>query len=401
MTVFQTLSTVRKYTLGVALLSLGLAGASPALAMSEAERCAWKADKVEARYSKCLARSETRLSNVLHGSTADEDEHCERQFKRSMDVLERRATFKDVGPECEARISEAGQNTAQAEALVAAGRDLGDYPDLSVDDLAGSLIGDYLDQSYDEGFDAGVASLTPECDLGEVDLLDFEVWRREEGYWVGEYSFYGADGDPNQSDSWPYRYDHYKGFIRIAIDGADLAQRNIFTYPPQDSSLCTGEEGDVKGDGACGVNGNENIWVANQTASNCEGSLDGPFATAFGVTDTYTTILGDDTVRYKVVYSENNPPPYDELFGGNIMQNQLTTLTPDGVRVRTAQGFNVATGLPSYASFYRETRVTEAEFWVALDAARAEYSIREEDECAWDGVTKGPSGTDCETHFAD
>ena len=141
----------------VALVSLGLLLASPAGAasMTEAERCAWKADKVEGRYARCLTRSATRLSNVLSGSTADSDAHCAEQFSRSMDVLERRASFKDVGEECLARISEDGQNAAQAEALVGAGRDLADYPDLGVDDLADSPIGDYLDQSYDDGYGAG------------------------------------------------------------------------------------------------------------------------------------------------------------------------------------------------------------------------------------------------------
>ena len=39
------------------------------------------------------------------------------------------------------------------------------------------------------------------------------------------------------------------------------------------------------------------------------------------------------------------------------------------------------------------------EFWAALEAARHEFNILEEDECAWDGVTKNPSNTDCATHF--
>ena len=43
-----------------------------------------------------------------------------------------------------------------------------------------------------------------ECDISKVDLADFEVWRREEGYWWGEYSFYGAEGDPYASASWNY-----------------------------------------------------------------------------------------------------------------------------------------------------------------------------------------------------
>ena len=145
----------------VALVSLGLLLASPAGAasMTEPERCNWKADKVENRYSKCLSRSTTRLSNVLNGSTLDEDFYCAEQFHRSMDVIERRATFKDVGAECEARLTPESQACTQAAALIVAGRDLGDYgaqfDDLSLEDLACSPIQAYLQDSYDDGYDAG------------------------------------------------------------------------------------------------------------------------------------------------------------------------------------------------------------------------------------------------------
>ena len=141
----------------VALVSLGLLLASPvtAAAMTESERCNWKADKVETRYSKCLARSTTRLSNVLSGSTLDEDFHCAEQFHRSMDVIERRATFKEVGAECEARLTPESQACTQAAALIVAGRDLDDYrppfADLSLEDLSCSPIQAYLQQSYRQG----------------------------------------------------------------------------------------------------------------------------------------------------------------------------------------------------------------------------------------------------------
>jgi hypothetical protein len=68
--------------------------------------------------------------------------------------------------------------------------------------------------------------------IKKVDLMDFETWKREEGYWVGEYTFLGADGDPYESSTWPYPYDHYMGFIHLAIDGPNLSQRNVFLYPP-------------------------------------------------------------------------------------------------------------------------------------------------------------------------
>ena len=73
------------------------------------------------------ARSPGPGSNVLDGSTWDEALHCKEQFERSMDVLERRATFKDGGPECEARISPDSQFCTHASALIAAGRDISSY----------------------------------------------------------------------------------------------------------------------------------------------------------------------------------------------------------------------------------------------------------------------------------
>ena len=158
----------------VALVSLGLLLASPAGAasMTESERCNWKADKVENRYSKCLSRSTTRLSNVLNGSTLDEDFHCAEQFHRSMDVIERRATFKEVGAECEERLTPESQACTQAAALIVAGRDLGDYgsqfDDLSLEDLACSPIQAYLQDSYDDGYDDGEASVNVTSDNQSV-----------------------------------------------------------------------------------------------------------------------------------------------------------------------------------------------------------------------------------------
>ena len=63
----------------------------------------------------------------------------------------------------------------------------------------------------------------------------------------------------------------------------------------------------------------------------------------FGI-PTYTTMIDDHTVLYHVGDSPT------------IYQNQLTTLPGEGTRVRTAQGFNFATLLPDYASYYRETK---------------------------------------------
>ncbi len=57
------------------------------------------------------------------------------------------------------------------------------------------------------------------CDPVDVRLLDYPQWEAEKGYWIGEYTFLGGDGDPYVSSSWNYPYDHYKGFITGEVVG--------------------------------------------------------------------------------------------------------------------------------------------------------------------------------------
>ena len=52
---------------------------------------------------------------------------------------------------------------------------------------------------------------------------------------------------------------------------------------------------------------------------------------------------------------------------------------------------------PSYASFYRETKITKDEWLAKLKEARAANKILASDECAW--ITGGASGTTCSEHF--
>lgn len=344
---FRTLLSVFAF----AVLLPGLAWATPT------DQCAASENKVSASHYRCMAKA-----SQLEGA------HRDRRESRCTNHLERNARRADRRGDCEISSDTSQIATAVdgfSQAIINAANGTADFPEITV---------------------------TPECDLETVNLLDYDAWDRENGYWIGEYTFLGADGDPNQSSSWPYRYDHYRGFIHLAVEGNAIAQRNIFLYPPQDSSLCTGDPSEVKGNGTCGVNGNEKVYSADQSASDCKGSLAGNFSTIYGDADTFTTIVEPDRVLYQVTFST---PPFD----GNLMSSHLTTLPGNGTRVRTAQGFNVATELASYASFYRETKVSEAEFWEQLEATRIEYNILPEDECGWDGVTSGPSGISCAEHF--
>lgn len=128
----------------------------------------------------------------------------------------------------------------------------------------------------------------------------------------------------------------------------------------------------VTGNGTCGVNGNSKRFGADQSGESCDGSIEGVFA---GFFDTFTTLEGkDNAVLYQVFLPEEN--------GGNLVQSQLTTMTGSGRRTRSAQGFSAS--IPTYSSFYRERRVTEEEFYEALEETLIEYNILEEDTCTRD-----------------
>lgn len=251
-----------------------------------------------------------------------------------------------------------------------------------------------------------------ECDPSEVELSDYEQWRDEEGYWVGEYTFYGPDGKPNVSSNWNYPYDNYKGFITGKVEGNAYRQRNVFLYPPQTTETCSTVSDGVVGDGECGVNGNTKVFFADQNATTCStnvelgGDISGPFGAFF---DTTTELVGRENALLYQVWLKK------EVFGlpeDLIYQSQLTTITANGNRrTRTAQGFDVFDptniGNPTYASFYREKKVTKDEFYAELRATLTEYNILESDTCAWqNGPTGAPEASpytpgfdSCEEHL--
>ena len=63
------------------------------------------------------------------------------------------------------------------------------------------------------------ATNTIDCDPSNVQLLDYPQWQAEKGYWIGEYTFLGGNGNPYVSSTWNYPYDQYKGFITGDVVG--------------------------------------------------------------------------------------------------------------------------------------------------------------------------------------
>lgn len=228
------------------------------------------------------------------------------------------------------------------------------------------------------------------------DLDQFPQWREEVGYWVGDLSFYGADGTPFESSTFNYRYDNYKGFITGNIVGDSYRQRNVFVYPPSTEETCLLTNSSVLGSGTCGTNGNTKNFEADQfnVGLSCDGTIEGPFG-PFG---TNTTLVGaDNAVLYQV------------FLGDALLQSQLTTLSGNGRRTRTAHGFSPFTGtavdsVPTTASFFRERRVEKEDFYALLGATLNEFNILDDDACTRDGGGRPLEGVvggmdACEAHL--
>ena len=262
----------------------------------------------------------------------------------------------------------------------------------------------------------------PEAHPEDIELLDFEVWRRERGYWFGEYTLLNGSGNSNYkatdtSTGGQYNYRKYYGFINLQVKGSELKQRNIFIRPALDLA---GK--DLNADGTVSINeldqfgftspydyeidlltrmatplqegaaaglqpfdyteATEQTFTADQAATDLSGNLSGSY---FGIPTT-TTIIGNDTVLYRV-------------GGETVYQNQLTTLPGNGMRVRTAQGFY--NGAPSYASFYRETKIQDDvnEYGIVTKSARAKFLEKLAEFRALYNVPATSQTADVETFF--
>lgn len=235
----------------------------------------------------------------------------------------------------------------------------------------------------------------------QMNLRDIKAWDWEHGYWVGKLSYYGADKEPNESPRWPYKYDHYLGFLRLCVKGSEFIQRNIFVYPPQSHDFCvahgyhnetTNEEiKKAPGGGTCGTHGNEKLWeVGPLFANDCKGSIEGPYKTPFGTYFTNVSIVGPNVVLYNVFYPTRGEIRPDE--NSILFQNQVTSFENNGAsRFRTAQGLFPTKSL----SYYTEDKVSRAEFYSQLAQARADFKVRDEDLCKFDGYGM-PMGLDAD-----
>jgi len=77
---------------------------------------------------------------------------------------------------------------------------------------------------------------------------------------------------------------------------------------------------------------------------------------------------------------------YQVYYQGRIFQSQLTTLSGNGRRTRSAQGFNPfaetpANSSPTSCSFYREHKEDKVKFYATLNTTLVEYDLFDGDIC--------------------
>ena len=92
---------------------------------------------------------------------------------------------------------------------------------LFIDAIIGLIIVISVDgQNPHESTDIPANSFTPRESCEEsCNLEKFPQWREERGYWIGDLTFYGSNGAPDENPRWNYRHDHYKGFVTWKISG--------------------------------------------------------------------------------------------------------------------------------------------------------------------------------------
>ena len=229
------------------------------------------------------------------------------------------------------------------------------------------------------------------CDPSCFPLSSVPVLRKEVGWFVGEYSLYGPDGDAFTSDTFPYRYAQYRGFRRTKLEGACRISRSVFVYPPLAKADCKSPD-DVAGEGRCGTNGNEKIFGDERLAADCDGNLVniGTISNFFSGR-TYVTLGNDDTLLFQARYMGDS--------GGLLFQNELTTFGLNGTVLRTTQAFNRGeVAKPRLLSYFREQKVSKREWMRQLAETRANFNILKSDLCGWSALNTR-SNTTCIEHF--
>ena len=319
------------------------------------------ADKIEAagKYFRCLSREAAEV--VEEGSF--EDRRCTRKLARKFRRAERdgECTVEDdAGP--------IGDFLAEVQ--------------LVVDDaiLIGADLPDVIE---------------PICEPENVDLFDFEYYANDAGYWCGDATLLNRGGTPVQSEIFPYPYANYKVFWVNDIQGARIETRTLALYPPLSAERCDELAAagitNALGSGVCGENGAGKIYVSEQEAADCSGTVKGVFP--IGSTPLFSegNLVSDRIQVYRQEFVE----------GGALLLDGITTIQNDAL-VTNGQIWDPreAPGLDQlYASYFdRMRKCTRAEFLAEIAIWSNTYNVPQGETCGIDSANM-PSGTTCIDFF--
>lgn len=326
---------------------------------SGAAECAARKITAAGSFSRCLARESA--DGVEDGSF--KDRRCDRRLERKFARAERKdecAIEGDVG-------AIGGFLTEVA---------------LVVDDaiITGAELPDVIE---------------PVCEPDQVDLLDFEFFQNDDGYWCGDATLLNRDAAPVQSLIFPYPYANYKVFWWNDIQGGSMVTRTLALYPPQSPQRCVeladlGVESAL-GSGECGVNGAGKIYISEAAASDCEGTTQGVFPIGSTPLFSESTLLTDRIQTYRQEFVEDGALLLD---GITTIENQALVTNGQIWDPREPPGL-----AQLYASYFdRMHKCTREQFLGEIAFWSAQYNVPQGETCGIDSANM-PSGTTCAEFF--
>ncbi len=223
-----------------------------------------------------------------------------------------------------------------------------------------------------------VLPMTAQAETGPRPLSDFPVWQKMEGLWQGELDYYDGDG--------AYRTRDYDGLFRIRIDGTEFHQQNWMYYGSQHANTAWLARGLARAGEGVELIVNTYGRAIDDAGTMQVHEIDHMFDFEGGER---TRVISDTLVIYDYVDPET----------GILQHLQMVNLGVPDMRIRSSQGFdpnrferdpvsgdprldeagepvpNPRFGKPRAASFYRETRIDEADFAAARAELRARHNV--------------------------
>lgn len=147
-------------------------------------------------------------------------------------------------------------------------------------------------------------------------LEDFPVWRKMEGLWKGDLSYYDGRGN--------YAIHPYEGLFEIGIDGTAYRQKNWMIYPPGSRQAGIVSRGLAKADEGVLLIVNTTGRATDDQGTMVVDSIDHGFDSAQG--GEITRVLDENVVVYHYISPKS----------GALQHLQMVNMAIENRRIRSA-----------------------------------------------------------------